>query len=307
MNILIVGLGSIARKHIKAIRELNIEANLYALRSSKNASQEQSIKNIYHLEEITGKIDFAIIANPSNMHFQYIEILAKMEIPLFIEKPPLSSLQNADYLTELISTNNVFTYVACNLRFHPCILFLKDFLKQNNIRINEINVYCGSFLPEWRPERNFREIYSANPEMGGGVHLDLFHEIDYTVWLFGFPRRSSAIKRNVSSLNIKAVDYANYVLEYTNFTVSIILNYYRKNPKRLIEIVLDNGTIEIDLLECKILDNSNNILYKLDNFQLSRTYYEQMKYFVDSLKFNNRNFNSLKDSIEILRIVLKNE
>ena len=307
MNILIVGLGSIARKHIKAIRELNIEANLYALRSSKNASQEQSIKNIYQLEDITGKIDFAIISNPSNMHFQYIEILAKMEIPLFIEKPPLSSLQNADYLTELISTNNVFTYVACNLRFHPCVLFLKDFLKQNKLRINEINVYCGSFLPEWRPGRNFREIYSANSEMGGGVHLDLFHEIDYTVWLFGFPQKSSVIKRNVSSLNIKAVDYANYILEYSNFTVSIILNYYRRNPKRLIEMVLDNGTIEIDLLECKILHNSNNILYKLDNFQLSRTYYEQMKYFVDSLKLNNRNFNSLKDSIEILRIVLKNE
>ena len=307
MNILIVGLGSIARKHIKAIRELNIEANLYALRSSKSASQEQSIKNIYQLEDITGKIDFAIISNPSNMHFQYIEILAKMEIPLFIEKPPLSSLQNADYLTELISTNNVFTYVACNLRFHPCILFLKDFLKQNKLRINEINVYCGSFLPEWRPGRNFREIYSANSEMGGGVHLDLFHEIDYTVWLFGFPQKSSVIKRNVSSLNIKAVDYANYVLEYSNFTVSIILNYYRRNPKRLIEMVLDNGTIEIDLLECKILHNSNNILFKLDNFQLSRTYYEQMKYFVDSLKLNNRNFNSLKDSIEILRIVLKNE
>ena len=307
MNILIVGLGSIARKHIKAIRELNIEANLYALRSSKSASQEQSIKNIYQLEDITGKIDFAIISNPSNMHFQYIEILAKMEIPLFIEKPPLSSLQNADYLTELISTNNVFTYVACNLRFHPCILFLKDFLKQNKLRINEINVYCGSFLPEWRPGRNFREIYSANSEMGGGVHLDLFHEIDYTVWLFGFPQKSSVIKRNVSSLNIKAVDYANYVLEYTNFTISIILNYYRRNPKRLIEMVLDNGTIEIDLLECKILHNSNNILFKLDNFQLSRTYYEQMKYFVDSLKLNNRNFNSLKDSIEILRIVLKNE
>lgn len=307
MNILIVGLGSIARKHIKAIRGLNIEANLYALRSSKSASQEQSIKNIYQLDDITGKIDFAIISNPSNMHFQYIEILAKMEIPLFIEKPPLSSLQNADYLTELISTNNVFTYVACNLRFHPCILFLKDFLKQNKLRINEINVYCGSFLPEWRPGRNFREIYSANSEMGGGVHLDLFHEIDYTVWLFGFPQKSSVIKRNVSSLNIKAVDYANYVLEYSNFTVSIILNYYRRNPKRLIEMVLDNGTIEIDLLECKILHNSNNILYKLDNFQLSRTYYEQMKYFVDSLKLNNRNFNSLKDSIEILRIVLKNE
>lgn len=307
MNILIVGLGSIARKHIEAIQFLNYNATIYALRSTNNVVDEKGITNVFSLDNLDITFDFAIISNPTHLHFEYIQILAEKNIPLFIEKPAVHSLDNSTDLISLIEAKNLITYVACNLRFHPCVLFINKYIKTVPIRINEVNVYCGSYLPDWRPGKDFRKIYSANENMGGGVHLDLFHELDYTTWIFGHPIKSSSIKRSVSSLTINAVDYANYCLEYSNFTANIVLNYYRKKVKRTIEILLDNQIINVDLVNNIVSDENDQTLFQISNFEMRNTYINQMEYFINCIKQNEKPMNSLKESIEVLKIVLQNE
>jgi predicted dehydrogenase len=225
------------------------------------------------------------------LHFEYIEKLSNKGINLFIEKPAIHTLDNCEKLIQLVDEKKIKTYVACNLRFHPCIKYLKNELIRDNLIINEVNVYCGSYLPEWRPGKDFHKIYSANANMGGGVHLDLFHELDYVTWLLGFPSKSSSIKRSVSSLSINSVDYANYNLEYTNFTANIVLNYYRKKAKRTIEFVLDDQIITADLINNIISDENNRVLYKYSDFSLNETYKSQMEYF---MKYLGKNEKSLK-------------
>lgn len=307
MNVLIIGLGSIARKHITALHSMQLDLNIYALRSNSNAENEEGVENIYDLDGINIVFDFAIISNPTHLHYQFIEKLAHRGIPLFIEKPAVDCLENVDKLVDLINEKQLVTYVACNLRFHPCLLFLKNKIDTESTRINEVNVYCGSYLPDWRPGKDFRTIYSANATMGGGVHLDLFHELDYTTWLFGFPNGSKSIFRNNSSLEIDAFDYANYSLEYSTFTANIILNYYRRKPKREIEIVLENDTWTIDLIENVIRNDIGEYLFKAIGFSVKDTYLLQLEYFIGCLENKNLPMNSLKESIEILKIGLNNE
>jgi predicted dehydrogenase len=306
MNILLIGLGSIAKKHIAALRSLKIDFKIYALRSNKNAEFEEGIENIFNLDEVDVVFDFAIISNPTHLHFDYIEKLALKGIDLFIEKPAINSLENSDKLVQLIRNKKIKTYVACNLRFHPCITFLKNKLATETLRINEVNVYCGSHLPDWRPGKNFRSIYSANFSMGGGVHLDLFHELDYTIWLFGLPTESKSVLKSTSSLNIDSVDYANYVLEYNTFTTNIILNYYRRKPKREIEIVLENETWTVDLINSEIKNEHGEFLFQENAFNVKETYRDQLKYFINCLKDNESPMNSISESIEILKVCLKN-
>jgi predicted dehydrogenase len=307
MKVLVVGLGSIAKKHIDALRTLEPNCTIYALRSSKRANPVQDIVNIYNIDDLKIEVDFAIISNPTSLHFETIKCLAKKKLPLFIEKPALHSLENAAELIELVEHNNVVNYVACNLRFHPCIIFLKETILKEERNINELNVYCGSYLPDWRPALDFRKTYSSNPNMGGGVHLDLFHELDYTTWLFGMPNRATSILRSVSSLEIDAMDYANYTLEYKTFTANIVLNYYRRKAKRIIEIVFDNETLIIDLINNCIIDDNGKIIFVADNFVLKDTYVAQLSYFTTLLAKNQNPFNSLRESIDILKIVLQNE
>ena len=93
-RVLIIGLGSIAKKHIIALRSLSEEFEIFALRSSLNASKYEDVINIFNLDDIV--FDFAIISNPTYLHFKYIKLLASKSIPLFIEKPAVHSLDNVD-------------------------------------------------------------------------------------------------------------------------------------------------------------------------------------------------------------------
>lgn len=307
MNILIIGLGSIAKKHITALRAINIDFKIYALRSNQNVFSEDGIENVFNLDEINVVFDFAIISNPTHLHYEFIEKLAKKGVDLFIEKPAIHCLDNYERLNKLVEENKIKTYVACNLRFHPCIKYLRNILSKNILIINEVNVYCGSYLPDWRPGVNIRTIYSSNPYMGGGVHLDLFHELDYTVWLLGHPTVSKSFLRSASSLNIDSIDYANYILEYNTFNANIILNYFRRKPKREIEIVLENESWTIDLIKCEIKNDQDEILFHDPTFQIKDTYFDQLEYFLNCLESDRSPMNSLSESIEILKICLKND
>jgi predicted dehydrogenase len=304
MNILIIGLGSIALKHINAINKIDNKINIFAYRSIGHQNTIPGVKNIYSLEDLEVKFDFAIISNPTHLHSHFISLLSEKGINLFIEKPPLDSLINADILLKKVENSNIITYVGCNLRFHPSLVFLKKEVLLKNKRINEVNIYSGSYLPNWRPGKNFRDIYSVNPEMGGGVHLDLFHELDYAFWLFGKPNKVTSIKRNVSSLNISAVDYANFLFEYNEYTINIVLNYYRKDSKRSVEILFENQTWIIDILNNKIIDSENNLLFIDEKFEIINTYIEQMNYFIDALKNKKQTMNSFANSIDILKFCL---
>ena len=305
MNILIVGLGSIAHKHIDALKRLNVECDIYALRSTQNRSDEEiNIKNIYSLDEINNlELSFAIISNPTSMHKETILKLLKFNCPLFIEKPLYHKLDIEDILIA-VNKQNILTYVACNLRFLDSLLFVKNELEQNKRRINEINVYCGSFLPSWR-KTDYKQSYSTNPDLGGGVHLDLIHEIDYLYWMFGMPTKIQSVFRNVSSLDIRAYDYANYNLIYDEFCANVTLNYFRRDYKRTFELLYENETWLVDLA-CNTISSKGEIIYK-SNQSIIDTYTSQMHYFLQLINTNGKtSINTFNDAYEVLKICLNN-
>ncbi|MEZ2441261.1 Gfo/Idh/MocA family protein [Chitinophaga sp. RCC_12] len=307
MKVLIIGLGSIAQKHIQALTNISSgEISLYALRSSALPNQVPDITNISSIGEAGVSFDFVIVSNPTFSHYDTLRKLLDYNIPLFIEKPLFHTLDGGQQLVDQIISSKVKTYIACNLRFHPCIVFIKDLLRQKRQRINEVNIYAGSYLPDWRPGIDYRQVYSANEKMGGGVHLDLIHELDYVTWLWGTPNSSAATLRSTSSLNIDAVDYANYLLQYEQFTVNIVLNYYRRDTKRTCEILFEDNTVSIDLIKQKVWCNEE-LIFSSDIDPLY-TYKEQMKYFISAIKEDNGYImNDIQSAFNVLKICLNDE
>ena len=200
------------------------------------------------------------------------------------------------------------TYVACNLRFLDTIIFLKECIETGKVpgRINEVNVYCGSYLPEWRPGSNFRESYSARADMGGGVHLDLIHELDYICWIFGIPENHRAFCRNKSSLCIDSIDYAKYLLFYREFACDITLNYFRRDYKREIEILFDSITWKVDLAQIALPIQME--LLSSGQIKAWPTHTDQMRYFINLVSNNEKDsFNDIIFANEILKLCLDYE
>jgi predicted dehydrogenase len=125
--------------------------------------------------------------------------------------------------------------------------------------------------------------------------------------LFGFPKKTSSVLRSVSTININAYDYANYILEYDNFTASIVLNYYRRHVKREIELVLDTQTLVVDLVNNTIKSDNGTTLFEEQDYPIQLTYQSQLMYFTDLLKNNIQPMNSFSESIKNLKICLQNE
>ncbi len=301
MNILIIGLGSIAKKQIEAINVVFPDAKIYALRSKKSEIKSE-ITEFENYKEINIILNLIIISNPTFKHYETIEKCLDYNCPILIEKPALSSLNKSEELLQKIEKHNIKTYIACNLRFHPCIEYLKKYFTYNSHKVNEVNIYCGSYLPNWRVNTDFRANYSANAAMGGGVHLDLIHEIDYCTWIFGLPNESISFKESNSSLKIVAIDYAHYVLKYPDFVATITLNYFRILPKREIEIVFENDIWKVDLQTSKITNAKNEIVFEDNKFQIIQTYIKQMAYLKECLEKNEPCMNDFSEALNVLKI-----
>ena len=304
MKVLIIGLGSIALKHIKALQELYPSVVIYALRRKGEPSKGiMGVVEIFDIDEIAMEtLSFILISNPTSVHYDTIQKVIRYKKPLFIEKPIFGTLsKEANDLVMEVERQGISTYVACNLRFLESIAKTKELLVGK--RVNEVNVYCGSYLPDWRPNVDFRKVYSANKEMGGGVHIDLIHELDYVYWLFGAPTRTQSFFSNKSSLNITAYDYANYLWEYDDFSVSVILNYYRRDSKRTLEILTDEGTYLVDLLRNNISYN-DEIVFQSSQLSLE-TYTAQMQFFVEEILNKQTKFNTIVEGYKVLELCLQ--
>jgi len=309
MKVLIIGFGSIARKHVNALLSIDPATKFVALRNSKDSLPVEGIISVYDtagMQEL-GPYSFVIISNPTSLHAAAIEIALSLQCPLFIEKPVFHTLDSLDTVQKTEQAG-VQTYVACNLRFHNSLLFFRNNILPG-LLVNEVNVYCGSYLPDWRPGRNFRTGYSANNSMGGGVHLDLIHELDYVYWCFGKPVDVRSVKKGQSDLGISAIDYANYLLDYEKYMVNIVLNYFRRDKKRILEVVAANDTYNIDIFTNTVTSLSDNSVLFSSEQTIADTYRPQMEYFLSRIQKPRDSakpmMNNIREAFEVLNICLQ--
>ena len=148
-------------------------------------------------------------------------------------------------------------------------------------QILHVQVDCGSYLPDWRKGTDYRESVSAKAELGGGVLLELSHELDYIRWFFGEMISISANIQNSGTLGIdveddiskkyvrnlsllkenKGHDITKYYKDYESGINSQNVPYYFINYKKFF---IDQELDEYINL-CKFLNIKSNIKMYMKN------------------------------------------
>ena len=137
-------------------------------------------------------------------------------------------------------------YVAYNLRFHPALLRFRDLLDETTPYA--VHAYVGQYLPDWRPDTDYRKGYSAIKAEGGGVLRDLSHELDALNWLLGGWTRMTALGGNLSTLEIDSDDVFSLMFETNRCPVATIqMNYLDSILRREIVALTERGTVRCDL------------------------------------------------------------
>jgi predicted dehydrogenase len=240
LKVLLIGYGSIGKRHYEVLSELDSITHIDVV----TAQTLSGIRTYRTLNQITDLDDYnyIVIASETFKHFEQIEYLEKntKNKVILCEKPLFDTAR-----TIVVKNNSIF--VGYVLRFHPILQKIRLVLTEEKILVAQIR--CGSYLPSWRPGTDYRKSYSASKEQGGGVLLDLSHEIDYMQWLFGSVKTISAYQSKISTLKIDSDD----IVMATGKTdkqvaFAISLDYISKIPMREITIHTIDKTIQADLI-----------------------------------------------------------
>ncbi len=252
MRVLIIGYGSIGKRHYSVLSNLNNIESVSLVSKQKNI--DSSIL-VYERLDIVDDLDayhYFVIASETHKHYdqlKYLENRLKGKI-IFCEKPLFETQKELE-----ITRNRVF--VGYVLRYHPLLQKLREALKNENI-IN-VNINCAQYLPLWRPNQDYRTSYSASKSKGGGVLLDLSHELDYLQWIFGKLTEVKSYQLKISDLEIDSDDMV-IVIGKTekNVMVTLSIDYISKISKRRLLVDSLEKSFELDLLTNTFCKNNKN-------------------------------------------------
>lgn len=247
---LVIGHGSIGVRHARILADMGLEVSVVSRRLTDAAHFYPDLATAF-----SGRIfSYVVIANETSAHAATLQALEMLghKGPVLIEKPLSDS---ASY--PMLARERPY-FIGYNLRFTPILAALQRALIGH--RVLSAEICCGSWLPDWRPHRDYRKTSSALLVSSGGVLNDLSHEIDYALWLLGPWRRLTAIGGRVSGLEIETDDLQMILLETENCpAVSLSLNYLDRTPRRCAVINTDKTTFSADL-ETGILRAGSEII-----------------------------------------------
>ena len=291
-KILIIGFGSIGKRHAYILKKNKNVKEIFIL-SKQKILNFKSIKNLKEVHSVDP--DYILICSKTSDHYEHLKYIEKnfRNKIVLVEKPLFNKNKNLN-----IKKNKVF--VGYNLRYHPIIRFIKKKIKKK--KIFSVYIFSGSYLPNWRNNQNYQFSYSSKKKMGGGVLLDLSHEIDYLQWIFGKIKKIHYVKiKKISNLKIDSDDYVNLIGKIKNTNFSVNLNYFTMRSTRSIMVDGKNFSLQADLIKNEVYlhENKKKKVIKF-NIRRNSTYMSQHSYL---LKKNYKISCSFKNGKDILSTI----
>jgi predicted dehydrogenase len=317
MRALVVGFGSIGKRHASNIRNLCPDAEIVLVRRGGQPAYEADHIKAVIVENLEAgvalKPDFAVLAIPASLHFQAIEVIFRAGVPCYIEKPVVATRSEFDSLRRLLcELSPPITYGGCNLRFLPSLQAGRQVIISGRIGTPiRANLQAGQWLPDWRPTHDYRLGYSANSDLGGGVILDLIHEIDSARWWLGDFEHVLSMGGKHSSLEINSEDVACILLANAARPpiVSIGMDYVARRRIRRYEVVGETGTLVWDLaektLEIVRRDTVEPVECITDGYDVANTYVAAMTHFLDCVVNRREMEHDVHDAMKSMDLALR--
>ncbi len=310
MRILIIGPGSIGSRHLRNLLSLGYDQLSVV---SRSGVLQNEFSNLPVYTSISGALasnsfDVAIICSPTSNHSDDLRKLLDAKInKIYLEKPVSHSLEHMDELKELATTNGANITVGFDLHFDPGMQRVKHLITENTIgKVVSVNAVVGQYLPDWRPQQDYRIGMSAKKESGGGVMLDLIHEFDYLLWLMGSVDKISCQYSYTGALEIATEDVCDVLLRFkSRATGTIHLDYLQQKLVRNCMITGTEGSIcwnLADRLVTWIDFSKNENQFSYENFDRNDRFIQIMKSFLQNE--SDERLTNFEQGIESLKLVI---
>lgn len=284
----VIGLGNISHRHRKNLKLLYPQSEVIALSARESAIThlpESADRVVDEIEKLIAlRPRFVIIASPASLHIPHAISLIQAGIPCLIEKPLSITYSEATPLIQLSHVNNTPIAVGYCLRYMPAAKKMQELIANNILgEIYNVTIEVGQYLPDWRPNTDYRDSVSAQKHLGGGALLELSHELDYAQWIFGELSVKHALLRKSTELNLDVEDLVDVVFSTKNGAyMHIHLDFLQHKPQRYCTVKGANGRIHWNLLNSTIevaLNSEEHYYHKFQDWQVNDMYLDTLKDF----------------------------
>lgn len=290
------------------------ECRILAMPSSGRLPAEMPENVDIMMSDISGVInaspEWAVIASPSSYHVEHAIPLIRAQIPTLIEKPLSHQLSTAQSLFDLNECQKTPVAVAFCLRYLASTLVVKELIRDSVVgELIHVSSNVGQYLPDWRAGKNYKKSVSASKKLGGGVLLELSHELDYLQWLFGTLHLEYSNLSSSKWLDLDVEDIADLVLRTDSGVIcSIHMDFIQKVPQRKCSIIGSEGRIDWDLIGDSVKvyrKNCSEIAYHDPNYDKNNMYLRMMEDFISYTKGHRNNCVYLTEACKSLKIIEK--
>ncbi len=305
MKFLVIGAGSSAKRFIKILQTKGHKVFVYQHRTK--LSLPPKITVVTSLEDII--CDGVIISSPTSTHLAYAQHFVSQGIPTLIEKPISDTMKGVLPLLKLAQKKNTIVMTGFNLRFLPITKIIKKYCDQHKLgEILHANLYVGQYLPDWRPWLDYRDNYSASYKKGGGVSLDLIHEIDLALHFFPEIKLTSTVSKKLGDLDIDTEDFVCFQT-HRKPLVFVSMDYLNHVKLRQYRIVGTKGSIFCDIFGqyfiYRSMTGKQKIISDHKFFDIPASFAAEIDHFIALIKRESESVTLRSLGIDALKIALK--
>lgn len=314
MKHVIVGCGSIGERHIRNLKTLG-EKDLLGV--DVRPDRRRFIESEFGIptesafdEDLAQRADAVYVTTPSSMHMSAALIAARAACHLFIEKPLATGLDGIDELLALVKSQNLVGFVGSNWKFHPSFKKMKECLEAGSIgKILTARCLSGSYLPEWHPWEDYRVMFRAKKDMGGGIIFDN-HEFDYMSWMLGPVSELSCLACWTGSLDIETEDVALVTAQYQNGIVAQFqLDFVQRSYQRRYEFCGQDGSIiwDVRTSAVEVYSAKKDLWQRYElprGYNTSAMYVEEMRHFLNCVNKKEEPITPLEHGKAVLEMML---
>ena len=315
-RVLIVGYGSIGQRHLRIVRENLPDATIMVFRHQPTTHIPEMANSVTSSMDdvLSFAPEVAIIANPAPFHLEIAKALVEMSCHLLIEKPISDKSDDVEDLLETVRAKGVICQVAYNLRYLPSLSRFRDLINEGLIG-RPLSVRCevGQYLPSWRPNNDYRTGVSAKSDLGGGVLLELSHEIDYLRWIFGEVEWVRSWVGNVGDLDIDVEDTAHLILSFKSkannkpVIANLNIDFVRHDATRICTVIGAGGSLRWNGVTGMIdIYKSGGVgweEYVVMPHQRDDSYQSQWELFLNAIAESTTPLVSCKAGLAVLKII----
>ncbi len=170
MRVLVIGSGSIGRRHHDNLQTLGASSRLVSWREGGLGGALAALE----------AAEAVVIATATDIRLPLIEAAAAHGLPIYVEKPLAFRPDEIETIAALAAPVADRSMLGLMLRYHPAVRALAG---SDLSDVFQFALTIGHDVTQWRQDWRFSQSYAARAD-GGGVLLDLCHELDLAACLF---------------------------------------------------------------------------------------------------------------------------